>query len=99
MRIFAALFFAALLLAARTASNGDPPAAAADSRLGLQAAIVQTSVAVKMRDGVTLRADVMLPAAQGKFPVLVYRTPYSKNQAPSTWTTFPKAVARGYAVV
>src|SRR5215831_11102958 len=52
-----------------------------------------------VRDGVTLRADVMLPAAQGTFPVLVYRTPYSKNQAPSTWTTFPKAVARGYAVV
>ncbi len=60
---------------------------------------VQKNVAVKMRDGVTLRADVMLPSAEGKFPVLVYRTPYGKNQAPSTWTTFPKAVARGYAVV
>jgi len=60
---------------------------------------LQKNVAVKMRDGVTLRADVMLPSAQGKFPVLVYRTPYGKNQAPSTWTTFPKAVARGYAVV
>jgi putative CocE/NonD family hydrolase len=60
---------------------------------------LQKNVAVKMRDGITLRADVMLPSAEGKFPVLVYRTPYGKNQAPSTWKTFPKAVARGYAVV
>jgi len=52
-----------------------------------------------MRDGVTLRADFMLPAAEGKFPVLVYRTPYGKDGAPSEWTTFGKAVARGYAVV
>jgi len=52
-----------------------------------------------MRDGVVLHADVMLPSAEGKFPVLVYRTPYGKDNAPSEWTTFPKAVARGYAVV
>ena len=54
---------------------------------------------IKMRDGVTLRANVMLPAGEGKFPVLVYRTPYGKDRAPESWTTFPKAVARGYAVV
>jgi uncharacterized protein len=52
-----------------------------------------------MRDGVVLRADVMLPSADGKFPVLVYRTPYGKDRAPSEWTTFKKAVARGYALV
>ena len=52
-----------------------------------------------MRDGVVLRADVLLPAADGKSPVLVYRTPYSKENAPKEWTTFDKAVARGYAVV
>ena len=62
-------------------------------------AIVEKNVAVKMRDGVILRADVLFPAAEGKFPVLVYRTPYGKNRAPSEWTTFHKAVARGYAVV
>jgi len=61
--------------------------------------VIQKNAAVKMRDGVTLRADVLLPAAEGKFPVLVYRTPYGKDRAPSSWTTFPKAVARGYAVV
>jgi putative CocE/NonD family hydrolase len=52
-----------------------------------------------MRDGVILRADVLLPSADGKFPVLVYRTPYGKDRGPSEWTTFNKAVARGYVVV
>lgn len=57
------------------------------------------NVAVPMRDGIVLRADVMLPAGHGRFPTLVYRTPYGKRSAPSEWTTFDKAVARGYAVV
>jgi uncharacterized protein len=64
-----------------------------------QTAILQKNVAVKMRDGITLRADVIRPAAQGKFPVLVYRTPYGKDRAASEWTTFGKAAARGYALV
>jgi uncharacterized protein len=55
-------------------------------------------VAVPMRDGVILRADVWLPAASGKFPVLVYRTPYGKHLA-TKQTTFQKAVERGYTVV
>ena len=62
-------------------------------------AIVQKNIPVKMRDGVILRADVMLPSAHGRFPVLVYRTPYGKDRASSMWTTFSKAVRRGYAVV
>jgi len=72
----------------------------ASSSLSQSAApIVRKNVAVKMRDGATLRADVMLPTGEGKFPVLVYRTPYGKDRAPDSWTTFLKAVARGYAVV
>jgi uncharacterized protein len=61
--------------------------------------IIQKNVAVKIRDGVVLRADVLLPSGEGRFPVLVYRTPYGKDRAPAEWTTFNKAVARGYAVV
>ena len=61
--------------------------------------IVENDVPVKMRDGVVLRADVLVPAARGTFPVLVYRTPYGKHNAPKDWTTFDKAVARGYVVV
>ena len=32
-------------------------------------------VAVPMRDGVVLRADIWRPQGSGPFPVLVYRTP------------------------
>ena len=34
-----------------------------------------------MRDGVTLRADICRPKAEGKFPVLLTRTPYDKDGA------------------
>lgn len=52
-----------------------------------------------MRDGVILRADVLLPSESGRFPTLVYRTPYNKESALREAKTFSKAVARGYAVV
>lgn len=59
----------------------------------------QKDVPVAMRDGVVLRADVWLPKVTGRFPTLVYRTPYGKQNAPKEWTTFEKVVERGYAVV
>ena len=34
---------------------------------------VQRNVEAKMRDGVTLRADIYRPKADGKFPVLLVR--------------------------
>ena len=37
---------------------------------------IDSHVAVRMRDGVTLYADVYRPRAAGKYPVLVTRTPY-----------------------
>ena len=40
---------------------------------------VERGVAAKMRDGVTLRADIYRPKAEGKFPVLLQRTPYDKR--------------------
>jgi hypothetical protein len=52
-----------------------------------------------MRDGVVLRADILRPASGSRFPVLVYRTPYGKDSALETYTTFRRAVERGYAVV
>ena len=60
---------------------------------------VENNVAVPMRDGIALRADVLRPAAASKFPVLVYRTPYGKDAAQQEYTTFRHAVERGYAVV
>jgi hypothetical protein len=47
----------------------------------------------------SLRADVVRPAREGRFPVLVYRTPYGKGAAFKDYSTFERAVARGYAVV
>jgi uncharacterized protein len=52
-----------------------------------------------MRDGIVLRADVLRPNRSGPFPVLVYRTPYGKEEALKDYTTFQHAVGRGYAVV
>ena len=63
------------------------------------AALAEYDVAVPMRDGVVLRADVHRPRAAGPFPVLVYRTPYGKDEAVRDYTTVQRAVARGYAVV
>ena len=57
------------------------------------------NVEVPMRDGTVLRADVWLPPREGRFPTLVYRTPYGKDDAPKEWTTFQKLPQRGYAVV
>jgi putative CocE/NonD family hydrolase len=73
--------------------------AAQDSQTGSQHFTVENNVAVPMRDGIVLRADVLRPAAAGKFPVLVYRTPYGKDAAQQEYTTFQHAVERGYAVV
>jgi putative CocE/NonD family hydrolase len=41
----------------------------------------ERNVPVKMRDGVILRGDILRPDAEGKFPVLLQRTPYRR----STW--------------
>ncbi|MGO9847252.1 MAG: CocE/NonD family hydrolase [Methylocella sp.] len=60
---------------------------------------VETDVAVPMRDGVLLRADVLRPNQGGPFPVLVYRTPYGKQDARNESTLFEHAVKRGYSVV
>jgi putative CocE/NonD family hydrolase len=61
--------------------------------------VLDRNIRVPMRDGVVLRADVLRPTEGGKFPVLVYRTPYGKDEAQEDYTIFKHAVARGYAVV
>ncbi len=60
---------------------------------------IDRNVAVPMRDGVVLRANVWRPASGGPFPVLVYRTPYGKDATEEWYTTHLHAVDRGYAVV
>jgi uncharacterized protein len=60
---------------------------------------IQSEVVVKMRDGVGLRASLLLPQGHGPFPVLVYRTPYGKDNALKEYMTFRHARERGYAVI
>jgi putative CocE/NonD family hydrolase len=63
--------------------------------------IVERNVAVPMRDGVVLRADVYRPAAPGRHPTLVYRTPYGKDGLLTSGEepTVSKAPRAGYALV
>jgi uncharacterized protein len=66
---------------------------------GQQSFPIEANVAIAMRDGVVLRADILRPSSGSRFPVLVYRTPYGKDSALKTYPTFRYAVERGYAVV
>ena len=63
------------------------------------AQVSDTNVAVPMRDGVILRATVLRPDTAGRFPTLIYRTPYSATEAITDYTIFARAVSQGYAVV
>lgn len=55
---------------------------------------VERDVAVPMRDGVVLRANVFRPDADGGFPGLLMRTPYGKPAG-----GYERYVRAGYAVV
>ena len=59
---------------------------------------VDSHVAVKMRDGVVLYADIYRPAREGKFPVIVIRTPYGTQRDGVHANCFQYA-SRGYVVV
>src|ERR687894_219423 len=63
--------------------------------------IVEKNVGAEMRDGTVLRADVYRPAAEGRYPVLVQRTPYNKEMWPLTAVTLDpvRAAAAGFVVV
>ena len=56
----------------------------------------ERNVAMKTRDGVTLYADVYLPKAEGRYPVLLQRTPYDKNHETGMGL---QGAARGYVMI
>lgn len=60
--------------------------------------VIENDVPVRMRDGVTLRADIYRPQSAGKFPVLLERTPYNKGDS-DDFRFATEAVARGYVVI
>jgi putative CocE/NonD family hydrolase len=84
-RIFMFLLMGAALLL--------PAKAAADEKYDVT---VERNVAAKMRDGMTLRADVYRPKSEGKFPVLLVRTPYDKTNHMGFGL---RAATRGYVVI
>jgi uncharacterized protein len=80
---------AAVLLIIAAAARGR----AAD--LGPMPVVVEPAVKVAMRDGVTLVADVYRPRAEGRFPVLLQRTPYDRRDP----RTGLRLASHGYVVV
>ena len=57
---------------------------------------IQPAVSVKMRDGVSLVADIYSPVSDEKFPVLLSRTPYNRTGDPRMAN---ELAAHGYIVV
>src|SRR5207302_7732123 len=60
---------------------------------------VARDIPARMRDGVTLFADVYVPEGAGPFPVLLMRTPYGKTQAQDSIHTHPLWYARRGSIV
>jgi putative CocE/NonD family hydrolase len=60
--------------------------------------VVEKNVEARMRDGVVLRADVYRPDTTARLPVLLQRTPYSKNPGREE-NLFRRLAGRGYAVI
>jgi hypothetical protein len=60
---------------------------------------VDRDVEARMRDGVVLRADVLRPAREGRFPALLVRTPYGKRSEWSEDGFAMRAARAGYVVV
>lgn len=56
-------------------------------------------LAMPLRDGTILRADLTLPAGDGPHPALHCRTPYGKGADPEELAFAARAAARGYAVL
>jgi putative CocE/NonD family hydrolase len=59
---------------------------------------LESDVQVKMRDGAILRADIFRPKGDGRFPVLLQRTPYNKSN-PGRFSFGYRAAASGYVVI
>jgi putative CocE/NonD family hydrolase len=57
---------------------------------------VDRDVPAKMRDGTTLFADVYRPSEPGRYPALLFRTPYNKSDAADGFVV--SAVRHGYVV-
>jgi putative CocE/NonD family hydrolase len=73
------------------------PLAASFAHAADQYSVTYTrNIVVTMRDGVKLKADIYRPSAEGRFPVLLQRTPYNKDNDVDFGF---KAAGQGYVVI
>jgi uncharacterized protein len=67
---------------------------------GYSGVTVEHDVPARMRDGVTLYADVYRPAKPGRYPVILFRHPYDKTPVASlTYAHAAWYASHGYVVV
>ncbi len=72
------------------------PARAGEIQLfGSTQIVVERNVSMTTRDGVALRSDIFRPKADGKYPVILERTPYDKRAE----TFGPELASHGYVMV
>ena len=90
-----------LAIAWASASAQQPPGVHWDESLLSQPeyeVLMEHNVDVPMRDGIALSTDIYRPAAEGRFPVLLIRTPYSNNTEEGV-NEAKWYASRGYVVV
>ncbi|MCA1561836.1 MAG: CocE/NonD family hydrolase [Acidobacteria bacterium] len=61
--------------------------------------VLENRVLVRMRDGVTLYADVYRPVGDGRHPVILSITPYSTERFPTAYDAAVYFAQRGYVYV
>jgi putative CocE/NonD family hydrolase len=84
--------------AAEVASPGEPPRGEISPRVTADVRLVH-NLRARMRDGVELAVDLVRPDLEGRFPVVLVRTPYDKTVARArTEAQFRKLAERGYIV-
>ena len=97
MRLTAIAGFVVSVMAGFAADR--PPVKFAPPRPVANEIMLENHVPIRVRDGVTLYADVYRPAKEGKYPVLVSRTPYSTERPPNAYANAVFFSRRGYVYV
>jgi uncharacterized protein len=93
LRFVCRLFAIAIAICGIAASALRTPTIAAQSHCEVG---TDTNVQIKMRDGVSLAADIYKPKCEGRFPVLLERTPYDRKGEASMAA---ELAGHGYVVV
>jgi putative CocE/NonD family hydrolase len=85
-----------LLLIVSAGLNGSAPPSLPDSGTVLNEIRIVRQVAIPMRDGTILYADIYRPAKAGKYPVIITRTPYGLQRDNVHHERMTKFAQRGY---